>query len=59
MSKEYFLINEMFGEAWECAIRNTINAVGEIFELKASDWTKVEKLAENLKIRFDANGDII
>ena len=57
--KEYYFINELCGYAWDCAIRNTIQRVNDIFVLRASDWSKAERLAENLKIRFDENGEII
>lgn len=62
MSKTVFTINDLSGYAWECAIRNIYNVLNSNIGLDTLDLTQTmgyESIANELKIRFDANGDII
>jgi hypothetical protein len=53
-------INALFGEAYNTAIENIISHVNKLgwnYDYR-NNWNDAHQLAEDLKIRFDHNGEI-
>lgn len=61
MKKTVFLINELNGYAWECAMKNVLQIYNEQSGQKqtTTDWIWLEKLTMSLKVKFNENGDIV
>ena len=62
MKKTIFNIDDLWGYAWNCAIRNIYKVLNENIEIKPLDLRDIlgyEEIARKFNIRFDVNGDII
>jgi len=64
MNKIIFKIDDLNGYAWECAIKNIYKVLNDNIGLDKLDMTEAgvmgyESIARELKVKFDANGDII
>ena len=62
MNKTVFYIDDLFGYAWECAIRNVYKSLNDNIGLEPLDLTEhigYQTIARELNIRFDVNGNII
>lgn len=62
-NKDTYTIGDMYGCAWESAIKNVIDEMNKALGTKLSfdrgDWGVVDEIADTLGIRFDVNGEIV
>lgn len=56
--KKNFRINELYGEAWNCAIVNVGKVLGKNEKESKNAWAYIEKVASKLNVKFDVNGEI-
>ena len=62
MTKTTFNIDDLWGYAWNCAIKNIYNVLSENIKIETLDFRDIlgcEEIAREFNIKFDADGNII
>ena len=62
MTKTIFKIDDLWGYAWNCAIRNIYKVLNENIKIEPLDLRDIlgyEEIAREFNINFDVDGNII